>query len=120
MEIAPFDVVIVPFPYSDRLAEKRRPAIVVSSGALHAEAEIVWVAMVTTTPPRSMHDFRLVDLSPTGLAVSCGVRPAKLAAIESSRILRRIGALGHHDRAQMATTLDRLAGWRDEPMITPP
>ena len=32
---APFDVVVVPFPYADRLAEKRRPAVVVNAPALH-------------------------------------------------------------------------------------
>jgi hypothetical protein len=29
MKIEPFDVVVVAFPYSDRLAEKRRPSLVV-------------------------------------------------------------------------------------------
>ncbi|MEA2824553.1 MAG: hypothetical protein QOF03_1035, partial [Alphaproteobacteria bacterium] len=31
---APFQVVVVPFPYTDRLADKRRPAVVVSKPAL--------------------------------------------------------------------------------------
>ena len=30
----PFDVVVVPFPYADRLAEKRRPALVISNRKL--------------------------------------------------------------------------------------
>jgi mRNA interferase MazF len=29
-----FDVVVVPFPYADRLAEKRRPALVISNRKL--------------------------------------------------------------------------------------
>jgi mRNA-degrading endonuclease toxin of MazEF toxin-antitoxin module len=31
MAYAPFDVVVVPFPTAGRLAEKRRPAIVISA-----------------------------------------------------------------------------------------
>ncbi len=34
MSFAPGDVVVVPFPYTDALAEKRRPAVVVSSQRL--------------------------------------------------------------------------------------
>ena len=40
-----WDVVIVPFPYADRLAEKRRPALVVSTHALNAHG-LLWVAML--------------------------------------------------------------------------
>jgi mRNA interferase MazF len=29
-----FDIVVVPFPYADRLAEKRRPALVISNRRL--------------------------------------------------------------------------------------
>lgn len=31
---APFDIVVVPFPYADRLAQKRRPALVISNHKL--------------------------------------------------------------------------------------
>jgi hypothetical protein len=31
---AAFDIVLVPFPFSDRLAERRRPAVVVSRSDL--------------------------------------------------------------------------------------
>jgi PemK-like protein. len=42
-----YDVVIVPFPYVDRLAERRRPALVISSAAL-ARHGVLWVAMITS------------------------------------------------------------------------
>lgn len=43
---AAWEVVVVPFPYSERLAEKRRPAVVVSNAALGA-AGAIWIAMIT-------------------------------------------------------------------------
>ena len=43
----PFDIVVVPFPYADRLAEKRRPALVISNRKLAAHG-LVWVAMITS------------------------------------------------------------------------
>lgn len=46
-EIEPGAVVVVPFPYADRFAEKRRPALLVTNHAL-IEAGLVWVVMITT------------------------------------------------------------------------
>ena len=43
-----WDVVVLPFPYADRLAEKRRPGVVVSKTALARDHGIVWVAMITS------------------------------------------------------------------------
>jgi mRNA interferase MazF len=42
-----FDVVVVPFPYADRLAEKCRPALVISNRKLAAHG-LLWVAMITS------------------------------------------------------------------------
>ncbi len=38
------DVIVVPFPYPDRFAEKRRPAVVVSGSQL-AAAGFLWVVI---------------------------------------------------------------------------
>ena len=46
MPLRPGDVVVVPFPYSDHLAGKRRPAVVVSSATLEQDHGLVWVAMI--------------------------------------------------------------------------
>jgi mRNA interferase MazF len=90
---APFDVVVVPFPYSDRLAEKRRPALVVSSTDL-SKCGVAWVVMITSAGNRSRDDdVPIADLRLAGLQVASVVRPTKIATIEPSRILRRAGAL---------------------------
>ncbi|MCJ2094794.1 type II toxin-antitoxin system PemK/MazF family toxin [Methylobacterium sp. J-072] len=91
-------VVVVPFPYSDRLAEKRRPALVVSGTAV-AEAGYVWIAMITSARNAGMAgDIPIAELGAAGLGVASVVRPLKIACIEPNRILRRLGAL-HPDAA---------------------
>jgi mRNA interferase MazF len=45
-QFEPFDVIVVPFPNVDRLAEKRRPALVISNRKLAVHGA-VWVAMIT-------------------------------------------------------------------------
>jgi len=90
---APFDVIIVPFPYSDRLAEKRRPALVVSDASL-LRFGVLWLAMITSAEnaPWSC-DVPIADLSAAGLPAPSVVRPAKIACIEPGRVVRRAGAL---------------------------
>ncbi len=89
----PGDVVVVPFPYSDRFAEKRRPALVISNDELAAEG-FVWVAMITSAKnPRMRHDRTISDLARAGLPTASVVRPIKIACIEPVRIIRRAGCL---------------------------
>ena len=103
---AAWDVVIVPFPYADRLAEKRRPALVISSPALAAFG-LLWVAMITSAENEAWAcDAAIRDLTRAGLPSPSVVRPAKIACIEPARILRRAGKL---DRATARNVAERMA-----------
>jgi len=103
----PFDVVVVPFPYADRLAEKRRPALVVSNRKL-AVHDLVWVAMITSADNQPWSsDVPITDLKRAGLPAPSVVRPAKLACIEPARIHRRIGRL---DKAAARAVSQKLRG----------
>jgi len=103
-----YDVVVVPFPYADRLAEKRRPALVISNRKLAAHG-LVWVAMITSADNESWgSDVTIADLDRAGLPAPSVVRPAKIACIEPSRIDRRIGRL---DKAEARKVGQRLRGF---------
>jgi mRNA interferase MazF len=87
------DVVAVPFPYSDRFAEKRRPALVVSNRKLSAEG-MIWLVMITSANNSGGHfDQRIDDLAGAGLMSPSVIRPTKIACLEPSRIVRRLGTL---------------------------
>jgi mRNA interferase MazF len=103
----PFDVVIVPFPYSDRLGEKHRPAVVISNRKL-STLGLIWLAMITSAEnPPWPGDVQISDLEVGGLPAPSTVRPTKIACIESSRILRRAGKL---DRATARMVSQRIRG----------
>lgn len=110
MSFAPGDVVVVPFPYTDALAEKRRPAVVVSSPHLEREHGLVWLVMVTSTAKRWRGDVPVSELEVTGLPVRCVVRPAKIACVATPRILRQLGALGGADWKAVRASLARYRG----------
>jgi mRNA interferase MazF len=87
------DVVVVPFPYSDRFADKRRPALVVSNEAI-SKAGFVWLSMITSARNEPMpHDIPIADGDGAGLPAASLIRPVKIACIEPSRIIRRAGRL---------------------------
>lgn len=103
-------VVVVPFPYSDRLAEKRRPAVIVS-GPEVAASGFVWIAMITSARNTALAtDVRIEDLPAAGLAVPSVVRPLKIACIEPTRVMRAIGTLRHDTAAEVFASLHGMIG----------
>jgi mRNA interferase MazF len=103
-----FDIVVVPFPYADRLAEKRRPALVISNRKL-APFGLIWVAMITSADNASWScDVDIASLACAGLPAPSVVRPAKIACIEPSRIERRAGKL---DKATARAVAQKLRGF---------
>lgn len=99
------DIVVVPFPYSDQSAEKRRPALVISNQKL-AELGYFWIAMITSSRRNAVSgDVDLAADETTGLPQASIVRTAKIACIEPDRILRRLGAV---DVATRQVVLSRV------------
>ena len=90
-----FDIVVVPFPYADRLAEKRRPALVISNRKL-APFGLIWVAMITSADnaPWSC-DVDIADLARAGLpAPSVVRREDRLHRARADRTPRRTARQG--------------------------
>ncbi|MGE5345646.1 MAG: type II toxin-antitoxin system PemK/MazF family toxin [Acidithiobacillales bacterium] len=101
-----WDVVVVPFPFSERAATKRRPALVLSRKPFNAAGHTV-LAMITTQAHRPWPgDTPVHDLSAAGLPLPCIVR-LKLFTLDNRLILRRIGALSPSDRRRLSDALNR-------------
>ena len=107
----PWDIVKVPFPYTDRPVRQRRPALVVAAEELETVHGLLWLAMITSAANRGWSgDVAISDLRAAGLPVPSIVRPAKIATIEA-RDAERLGALPATDRAAVARYLrDTLSG----------
>ena len=109
---APFDIVVVPFPYSDQLAEKRRPALVVSAPGMAADLDRLWVVMITSDRgKRLVGDAPIEDLKSTGLPAASIVRASKIATIDVARVLRLAGRLAPTDQDGAVAALKRCAGF---------
>jgi mRNA interferase MazF len=79
-----WDVIKVPFPYTDRPLQQRRPALVVARHAAPGMPVLLWVLMITSASHRRWPgDVDVSDLPQAGLPAPSIVRPAKLATIEA-------------------------------------
>jgi mRNA interferase MazF len=107
----PFEIVVVPFPFTDRTAVKKRPALVLSTEAFNRQGHAV-LAMITTKHHAPWPgDCPIESYREAGLNVPCIIRP-KLFTLDNRLILRKTGALTAEDAAQAKERLRTvLAFW---------
>lgn len=106
MTCDPWDVVTVPFPFTDRAAQKRRPALVLSQKSFNRHGHSL-MAMITSSHLRWPGDTALTDLEECGLSASCAVR-LKLFTLDNRLIVKRIGRLSDEDRNRVAAALQQI------------
>jgi mRNA interferase MazF len=111
LTVPPFSIVVVPFPYSDRLAEKRRPALVISHADMPDILGRIWVAMITSTPGIMLGDAAIADYADAGLPVASTLRASKIATLDAARVIRVLGHLTARDVAVARAALGACAGF---------
>ena len=111
MAFEQWHVVVVPFPFADPRARRRRPALVVSRpDALGNVIGHSVLAMITSAGHRRWPlDVPVSDLAAAGLPAPSVVR-MKLFTLDDRLIERRVGALGQSDAHAVELALARLFG----------
>ncbi|HRO52430.1 MAG TPA: type II toxin-antitoxin system PemK/MazF family toxin [Alicycliphilus denitrificans] len=106
-----WQVVRVPFPFTDRLASKNRPALVLSdAAAFNAPAGHLVLAMITSAgnAPWPL-DCAIQDLAGAGLPAPSVVR-CKLFTLDARLVRGSLGRLAPHDVQEIEHSLGRLFG----------
>ena len=107
MNLELFDVVRVPFPFSDSFLSKKRPALVLSSCQNYNRCHVV-MAMITSAKHSNFPlDVLIQDSDKAGLPKSCLVR-MKLFTIDSKLIDKKIGRLCINDQKKVIISLKKL------------
>lgn len=87
------DIILVPFPFTDLLTEKVRPAVIISVKN-ELDVTAAFISSIISEKPTEV-DFVLSedhpDFSLTGLKKSSLFKMNKILTLERSRILRRLG-----------------------------
>lgn len=95
----PFDVVIVPFPFTDSDKAKRRPALVLSSHKnFNSEVDHSILVMITSARNKPWPlDTIIEDPTAAGLPKSCTIR-MKFFTLDHRLIINKIGTLSIKDQ----------------------
>lgn len=109
MIYSPFDVVVVPFPFTDSGQKKRRPALVLShKECFNRKIEHVVLAMITSQKNEPWPlDCPIADKKQSGLTAPSVLR-MKLFTLDNRFILRKIGHLSEKDQNNVKQTLSQL------------
>ena len=100
-----WNLVKVPFPYTNRPIQQRRPGLVVAIPDAAGAPDLLWVLMVTSAANGGWpEDVLISDLKQAGLPAASVVRTAKIATIKAQDA-ELIGSLPVADRTQVATAL---------------
>ena len=107
MTCRPYEVVVVPFPFTDRRAVKRRPALALSSEAFSSESGHTVLAMITSAgnPPWPMDV--VINSEEAGLPAPSKVR-MKLFTLDNRLIVHKAGSLSQADRRAVAAAVRKL------------
>ena len=100
-----WDIVLVPFPFTDLSASKKRPALVVSPDGYNEGPDVV-IAFITSRldSPRRPADHDIVDWQASGLPKPSRLR-MKFATIVRSIVIKKLGHLTREEAGRVQSVL---------------
>lgn len=109
MTFEAYDVVVVPFPFTDKTSTKRRPALVLSEAkTFNKNIAHSVLAMITSASNSDWPlDTEIEDIGIAGLPFASIVR-MKLFTLDNQLVIRKAGELGRNDRNAVNKALRSL------------
>ena len=104
-----YDVVLVPFPFTDKSLAKKRPALVVSPKSFSESTGHALLAMITTKG-KWPFDVEISDIKTAGLNAKCRIR-MKLFTLDVALIDKKIGELGKREREMSDSSIKGCVGF---------
>ena len=103
----PYSVVTVPFPFTDSIRVKRRPALVLSQQAHQEQTGHITLLMITSAKHSAWaSDYSIVQLETTGLSATSIIRQ-KIFTIDQRLVLNAIGHLSVIDERAVGEQLNK-------------
>jgi mRNA interferase MazF len=105
------DIILVPFPFTDQSALKKRPAVVVSSKAYSLNLpDIVLMAVTTQIRPSAVFGETMISQwQLAGLLKPSVIKPV-FTTIEKSLVLKKLGRLTQQDMAVLRVSIQNIIG----------
>ncbi|MEQ1619462.1 MAG: type II toxin-antitoxin system PemK/MazF family toxin [Terricaulis sp.] len=105
------EIVLIPFPFTNQVASKQRPAVVASSRQYTVERPDVVLMAITSQlrPSPAFGEVWLTEWQAAGLLKPSAVKPI-IATFEQRLVIRRLGVLSDTDRKNLADAIGFILG----------
>ncbi len=103
------DLILIPFPFSDLSAAKKRPVIAVTSPDAYGD----FIALAVTSRPQTDHGIAVTpaDLTDGSLPLSSWIRTDRVVTLNASLVVKRIGRIS---KVVVTAALTRLCAFVGE------
>jgi len=100
-----WEIVLVPFPFTNMKSSKKRPALVISPDQYNDQLDVV-IAFITSKLDQSNRcgDYIINEWSSSGLPKPSMLR-MKFATVDKSMIIKKIGKLSKRDQGSFTNQL---------------
>ena len=105
------DIVLVPFPFTDQSATKRRPAVVISSSAYHRVRPDLIIMAITSQPSTAgaLGEVVIGNWREAGLLKPSVLKPV-LTTIDTALLVKKLGRLNGLDQALLRQAIAQIIG----------
>jgi len=105
------DIVLVPFPFTDQVITKKRPAFIISSRAYNRQRPDI-ILMAVTSQMQSANYFGDMTISQwqqAGLLKASVIKPI-FTTVEKGLVLKKLGSISDNDRKELKKAIQSIIG----------
>lgn len=105
------DIVLVPFPFTDQVITKKRPAVIISSRAYNRQRPDI-ILMAVTSQMQSANYFGDMTISQwqqAGLLKASVIKPI-FTTVEKGLVLKKLGSISDNDRKELKKAIQSIIG----------
>jgi mRNA interferase MazF len=105
------DVVLVPFPFTNQTAAKKRPTVIISSQEYNsARPDLLLIAISSQVNlPLFFGEVEITDWQAAGLLKTSVIKPV-VTTLQKNLVIRRLGVLEASDGEALRHLLQRIMG----------
>ncbi|MGD9163034.1 MAG: type II toxin-antitoxin system PemK/MazF family toxin [Desulfobacteraceae bacterium] len=105
------DIVLVPFPFTDQSAIKKRPAVIISSDTYNNKRPDIIIMAVTSQMQSTGYfgDIIVDNWQQAGLLKPSVIKPI-FTTVEKKLIIKKLGALDKEDQLSLRESLNDIIG----------
>lgn len=103
-----WDIVLVPFPYTNLLSSKQRPALILSPNEYNQNSlDMLAVAVTSQITGSFPYQYSIINWKESGLPKASVIK-MKFTTLEQNLIIKSIGSLSLEDRKGFLTILENF------------